>query len=129
MITIDREVQNRVRSPLNADNMGIRYKTSSGYYTFTSPSLWTIEKNLFHLLRNSERKEFRPRWYMRPDYLAFDEYNSTTLDYLLMYVNNVFTMEDFNLDSVIVPSFSSIVSICQDKFPEKSYGQLESVGW
>lgn len=129
MITIDTEVQNRIRSPLNADNMGLRYKTTSGYYTFTSPSLWTIEKNLFHLLRNSTRKTFIPRWCMKPDYLSYDEYNTPILDYLLMYVNSIFTMEDFDLDTVIVPSFSSIISICKDKFSKKSFGELESVDW
>jgi hypothetical protein len=129
MITIDVEAQNRVRSPLNPDNMGLRYKTESGYYTFTSPSLWTIEKNLFHLLRNSTRVTFTPRWYMKPDYLSYDEYKTPILDYLLMYVNNVFTMEDFDLDTVIVPSFSSIISICKDKFSMKSFGELETVTW
>ena len=66
---------------------------------------------------------------MKPDYLSHDEYGSVMLDYLLMYVNNVFSLEEFNLDSVIVPNFSAIVDIAKDKYAKKTYGQLESIAW
>ena len=129
MITIDKEAKMNLRSPLNTDNMAERYKTTSGYYVFTSPSLWVIEKNLFLLLKNSTIKSFKPRYYMKPDYLSYDEYNTTALSYLLMYVNNVFSAEDFDLDEIIVPEFSTIVKICQDKKSRKNYNQLQEVDW
>ena len=129
MITIDQESRHFSRSPLDIDNMGDRYKTSSNLYTFTSPSLWTIEKNLFFLLRNSVEKDFEPKYKMKPDYLSYDEYGTTILAPILMFVNNIMSIEDFDLDTVVIPELSTIVDICQDKFPKKEATNLETVDW
>ena len=129
MITIDKETERDVRSPLELDNMANRYKTSNSLYTFTSPELWTIEKNLFYLLKNSVKKSFEPKYKMRPDYLSHDEYGTTALAQLLMYVNGVFCIEDFDLDEIVIPQMSAIIDICQDKFPKKDVDELEEVEW
>jgi len=129
MYTIRQETKTKIRSNLLIDNMGERYKTTSGYYTVTIPNFWTIDKNLFFLLRNSDKKIFEPKYIMKPDYLSFDEYGTEILDYLLMYINNIYSAEEFNLDEVIVPSYSAIISISKDKFPKKSYDKLSLVDW
>ena len=129
MQLINDESKQRIRVPLDLDFFGARYKTANGYYTFTSPSLWTIEKNYYYLLKDSVVKEFNPRYKFRPSYLSYDEYNTVVLEYLLMYVNNVFCAEDFDLTSVIVPSLSSIINICRDKFPKQSVDKLEEMEW
>ena len=129
MITIDQESRQRSRLPTSLDSMAQRYKTDNGIYTFTSPSLWTIEKNIWFLLRNSVQKDFESKYKMKPDYLSFDEYGTVTLAFLLMYVNGVLTIEDFNLNTVIVPTYSAIVDICQDKFPEQDVDEMTSIVW
>lgn len=129
MITIDKETERDIRSPLELDNMANRYKTTNSLYTFTSPELWTIEKNLFYLLKNSTKKSFEPKYKMKPDYLSYDEYGTTALSQLLMYVNGVFCIEDFDLDEVVIPQMSAIVDVCQDKFPKKDVDELEEVEW
>lgn len=129
MITIDNEVRQRIRIPLEIDGMADRYKTSNGYYTFTAPSLWTIEKNLFYLLKNSEQKNFDSQYKYRPSYLSFDEYGTVSLEYILMYVNNVFCVEEFDLNTVIIPSLSSIIDICQDKFSKKDISNMTEITW
>ncbi|MCK5605159.1 hypothetical protein KAR91_24930 [Candidatus Pacearchaeota archaeon] len=128
-ILINHEAKQRIRHPLELDNMAERYKTTTELFTFTSPSLWVIEKHLFFLLRNSTQKDFDPKYSMRPDYLAFDEYGTVTLGPLLMYVNGVPSLEDFELLKVIVPDFQSIIEITQDKFRKKTTDELEEVDW
>jgi len=128
-ITIDQESKQRKLLPIDIDKMADTYKTESGAFTFPSPELWTIEKNLFYLLRNSVQKQFEQKYLQRPDYLSFDEYGTVALAQLLMYVNNVLCIEDFNLDTVIIPSFQSVVEICQDKFPDKDADSLTEIGW
>jgi hypothetical protein len=66
---------------------------------------------------------------MRPDYLSFDSYGVVTLGQLLMYVNNVGAIEDFDLDKVIIPSFQSIVDICRDKYPDVDPSELTEINW
>jgi len=128
-ITIDVESRQRVIIPIDIDFMTDTYKTTSGLFTFPSLSLWTIEKNIFYLLRDSVQKTFERKYLMRPDYLSFDEYGTTALAQLLMYVNNVSSIEDFDLDTVIVPTFETIVDICKDKFPVKKNEDLIEVNW
>ena len=129
MITIDQEARQFKNLAIDIDKMSDRYRTENGYFTFSSPTLWTIEKNLFYLLRNSRRENFNQKYIMRPDYASFDEYGTVVLDKLLMFVNSVVCVENFNLDTIVYPSFSSIVDICQDNFPQKDPDDLIEVDW
>jgi hypothetical protein len=126
-ITIQDESRQRIRIPFEIDFMGPRYKTNSGIYTFPSPSLWTIQKNLFYLASNSVLIEFEPKYKMRPDYLSYDEYGTVALWYMLMYVNSVYSIEDFDLESVILPRMEAIVAICKDKYSKLDVSDIEGV--
>ncbi len=114
---IDTEAKQNVRQPIDIEHMRDRYKTTSGVYTLPSPTMETIEKNLFFLLKNSSYIKFEQKYIMRPDYLSYDQYNTVVLGQLLMFVNSVFTVEEFNLDKVVIPTLQSIIYICQDKYP------------
>ena len=129
MITIDEESRKRVLHPLNLDNLAERYTTENGLYTFTSPSFWSIEKNLYYLLYHSKKKQFEQKYKYRPDYLSFFEYETVVLAPILMAVNNVFSCEDFDLDYVVVPTLSAIIEMANDKFPKKETADLQKVGW
>ena len=128
MITIDQESTRRIRSPIDFDKMGERYKTDSGIFTFTSPSLWTLEKNLFYLLRYSKEIKFDQKYKMRPDYLSYDEYGTVILAPLLMYVNNVVSVETFNLDNVIIPTYKAVMDLTLDKFSQ-DLNEMSSIDW
>ncbi len=128
-ITIDKESGRLARQSVDIDNMRERFKTSNGLYTFPSPSLSTIDKNIFYLLRNSKEVEFDSKYIMKPEYLSYDEYGTPSLWQLLMYVNNIFSKEEFNLSTVVIPSFTSIVTITQDNYPKKKSSDLEEVEW
>lgn len=126
---ISDESKQRNRIPIGLDFFTPRYKTKNTLYTFSSPSIWVIEKNLFYLLKNSEEIAFDPKYKYKPSYLSFDQYETVILDYLLMYVNNIYCIEDFNLNTVIIPSLTSIIDICKDKFPAQTVEKMESIGW
>lgn len=128
-IKIDQESRQRARLAIDINYMSERYKTSNGLFTFPSPNFWTIEKNLFYLLRNSVQKNFERQYVMKPSYLSFDEYNTIALSNLLMYVNRVQCIENFDLDVVIIPTFQSILDICKDKFPKTKVENLSEVNW
>lgn len=128
-ITIDKESGRLARQSVDIDNMRLRYKTESGIFSFPSPSVYTIDKNIFYLLKNSKEVEFNSKYIMKPEYLSYDEYGTISLWQLLMYVNNIFSKEDFDLSTVVIPSFSSIITITQDNFPKKNQSDLEEVEW
>jgi hypothetical protein len=129
MITIDQESKNRARLAIDLDNFADRYKTENGYFSFTSPSLSVIDKHLFYLLRNAKEINFEQKYKWRPDYLSYDQYGTVALKELLMYVNGVQCIEDFDLSTVVIPDFNAIVDICRDKYSKKDPNDLEQVDW
>ena len=129
MITIDGDARQRVLYPFEIDKFAPRYKTANDIYTFTSPSMYSIEKNYFFLLKNSVVKQFEQKYLYKPSYMAYDEYGVVNLDMLLMYVNSVSCAEEFKLDTVIVPTMNAIITACQDKYPTKEVDELEIILW
>lgn len=127
--TIDDEAKQFSRSPFNIGKMGAQYKTTNELFSFPSPELSTIDKHLFFLLRNSTIETFEPKYKYRPDYLSFDKYGTTILWQLLLYVNGVNSVEDFDLQQVVIPSVQSIVEINKDNFPETPTADLTEVNW
>jgi hypothetical protein len=127
--TILKESIQRSNLAIDINFSGNRYKTTNGLFTFPSPSLETIDKYLYYLLKNSTQKKFERQYVMRPDYLSYDEYGTVALAQLLMYVNSVQSIETFELDSVIIPSFSSIVEMLKDKFSKQDTKNLTEVNW
>jgi hypothetical protein len=91
--------------------------------------LETIDQYLYFLLANSTEKKFERQYLMRPDYLSYDEYGTVALAQLLMYVNSVSSIEGFDLDTVIIPSLSSITEMLKDKFPKRPTDELTEVTW
>jgi hypothetical protein len=129
METIDLESRLRSRVPLDVDNMSLRYATTNGLFTFTSPSFWTLEKNLFYLLRNSTQVEFDIKYTYKPDYFSYDEYGTVSLSYLLMYVNSVYCIEDFDLVTIVIPTMDAIIEVCKDKFSVQDLSDLTRIDW
>jgi hypothetical protein len=128
-ITIDNEAKRQLRSPLDFERFGNRLKTSNNYYSFPDPNLETIDKNLFYLLRNSQEVEFESKYKYRPDYLSYDYYGTVILADLLMYVNGVFSLEDFDLEKVVIPSLQSITYILPDTFSIPDADDLTVIEW
>lgn len=127
--TIDQEAENFASSSFSLGKMADRYKTNNDLFSFPSPTLATIEKYLFFLLRNSKVKIMDSKYRWKPDYLSHDEYGTVILWQLLMYVNQVFSVEDFDLKEVVIPSLSAIIEMNQANFPKKDVDELTSVNW
>lgn len=128
-ILINNEVTRNLQSPLDIEKFGNRFKTSNGLFTFPDPNLDTINKNLFYLLKNSEEFPFDLKYKYRPDYLSFDHYGTTILWQLLMYVNGIFSVEEFDLINVIVPSIDAITFILQDQYNINDVDSYQKVFW
>lgn len=128
--TIDNEARTRSKMPLDLDYMAKRYQTDNSIYSFTSPSLWTIEKNLFYLLKHSYEVSLDKKYIRKPWLLSYDQYGTVILEYLLMYINGIFSAEDFDIPIVVLPTMSSIIEICKDKHSKISDSTtLEKVSW
>ena len=128
-ITIDNEAVRQLRSPLDFEKFSQRFKTENDLYSFPDPNLETIDKNLFYLLRNSQEVKFESKYKYRPDYLSYDYYGTTSLSNLLMYVNGIFSIEEFDLETVVVPSLQSITFILKDTYAIPDADDLQAIDW
>lgn len=129
-VLISDESKQFARSPFDIGKMGNRFKTENELFSFPSPTLATIEKNIFFLLRNSTFTIFEPKYRFRPDYLSADQYGTVILWELLMYVNGVFAVEDFDdLGDVVIPSLQSVIELNKDNFPMLPTEELTEVNW
>lgn len=126
---IDQEARRQLKTPIDIERWGDRFKTTNELFSFPDPNITTIDKNLYYLLRNSTEEVFNPKYRYRPDYLSYDQYGTTILWELLMYVNSVFSVEDFDLDSVVIPSMQSITFVLQDLYPERNINDLSTITW
>lgn len=128
-ITIDQESRYRSKLSIDLDYSADRYATLNSYFTFPSPVLDTIDKNLYYLLRNSKQIALDRKYYYRPDYLSYDEYGTVALGTMIMYVNNIPSVEHFVGANVILPTYSAISNILRDKFPDRKVEDLDEVNW
>jgi len=128
-ITIVQESRQRSRLAIDINYSGNRYRTNNKLFTFPAPTLETFDQHLYYLLKHSEQKKFERQYLMRPDYLSFDEYGTVSLAQMLMYVNAVTCLEAFDLQNVLVPSFSAVVEMLKDKFPTQDPNTLIEVTW
>jgi hypothetical protein len=128
--TIDRESESFKIMPIDFERMGERFKTDNELFTFPDPNLKTLEDNLYFLLRNATELIFKPRYNFRPEYLSFDVYGTPALGSLLLFVNNVASVEDFyNLPKIVIPSMDAITTILPDIFPDEDIADLQSISW
>lgn len=111
--TIDNEARSLSKLATDIDRFRIKYsiKDSDKTVIFASPSIYNLEKFRFTLLSKSIKTQLDSKYYFRPDYLSYDKYNTTTLWYVLLYINNVSSFEEFNPIDVIIPDLSSITEI------------------
>jgi len=129
MITIDNVAAQRNSTTLNFDKMTERFVTLSNGMVIPSPSIWTLEQNYYFLLRHSVQKLFNKKYVMKPSYLSHDEYGTVILAPVLMYMNNVNSIEDFNMDQVTIPDLEAIVYITTGIFPDKKIKDLRVINW
>jgi hypothetical protein len=127
--TIDQEAGSRELQAIDINYAGDRYKTINEIFVFPSPVLELFEQHLFYLLKNSEVKDLDRKYIMRPDYLSYDEYRTTSLAHLLMFVNSIRNVEEFNLLKVVIPTFQSVIEVLKDKFSQKEIEDLIEVNW
>ena len=82
-----------------------------------------LERYRYMILAGSETIVMKPRWKLRPDYVSYDHYQTTSLDFLILYINNVFSIVDFNMEYVIVPNMAivtELISINMSEYPERN---------
>ena len=118
--TIDQEASILSRLASDLDNYRRMYSLTEEdtdeniFVKFVAPSIIAFENYRFYLLQNSVTKQIQANYYYRPDYVSYDEYGTVNLWAMLLFINNIPTMEDFNQESILVPTQNAIIEVSRD---------------
>ncbi len=120
MFTIKNDAKEKSRNPYCLDNFRSRYVeidwSTGRSVIFPSFEIYAYEHHFFRLLSEAKKETFKPRWEKRPDYASFDMYETEVYWTLLLFVNNIFSIEDFvDLDFIFVPPMNLVRSIVDDR--------------
>ena len=78
---------------------------------FVAPKLHLFEEFRFTLLASSEIKPLEPDMYYRPDYVSYKEYNTINFWAMLLFINDIPTIEDFCVETIKVPSKNAVMEL------------------
>ena len=91
---------------------------------FVAPQLASYEEYRFTLLKNSTTKQLKPIYFFRPDYVSYEEYGTTNLWALLLFINDIATIEEFNKEVIFIPTLSIINSISTESVKREMYNDI-----
>lgn len=120
-LTIDEESKQASLQTVDIDKHRIRYQSreldpetnTDVVIKFVSPSIYLYDKFQFYFLKNSVIKDLSPRNFFRPDYVSYEEYGTTILWTLILYINNIATIEEFNIPRIYIPTMESIYHVAK----------------
>ena len=133
---IDDESKYRKKLRIDIDKHRYTYKTfevdndsdTNVLINFVSPAIFVYEQYRFYLLKNSVKKELKPHHYLRPDYLSYEEYGTTVLWTMILYINDIPNIESFqNIEKLYIPRIDAIYRIANDIINEDPLSVVPSV--
>jgi hypothetical protein len=119
-ILIDDEARNLSQQANDIDNFRKIYSTSETstdeeiLIQFVAPKIQAFEDYRFCLLQNSNLQPLSPGRYYRPDYVSYDNYGTPNLWALILFINNIPTIEDFITENILIPTKKIISTISLD---------------
>ena len=122
MERIDTEAKRNSKLITDLDNFRSRYHEfdieTGNHVVFPSGEIYTYEHWQFVMLSEATVEEFNSSWTMRPDYCSYDMYGTVVHWPLILFINNIYSIEEFkDLDTVLVPPYSLIVRLVRFKVP------------
>lgn len=87
--------------------------------SFVSPVFSVYETYRFCLLKDSVIVDMKPEWIYRPDYVSYEYYSTNAWWQLILWINNVNSIEYFTIDKIIVPTLDAVSRLQEQSY---SYG-------
>jgi hypothetical protein len=107
-----------VSDDINKDSKSLKNSTLDvGYYRqiyksgnifFDSPHIYIFKDYYGFLRANSDYIELDQRYFQKPETLSMEIYETIKLWEMLLYVNNVFCIEDFTMDKIYLPKYDAV---------------------
>lgn len=122
--SIKTEAKSNYRQSIDVDNFRNFYDDydpfSKLYVKFPSFDIISFERNFYIMAAKSRQVDFINRWIMRPDYVSYDFYRTTVLWPMILYINGVFTIEEFKgFKTILVPPMDAVLDLVKNRNVDK----------
>ena len=101
---------NLLSSSVDLDSIRGKLAASGGGLSVLSPAAFVAgyERWRHHLMSGATEKDLPRAQWMRPDYTSYAEYGTVVHWPLLLYINNIKSIEEYTVAKVLVPSRSAV---------------------
>lgn len=109
--------ESKIQSTISSDidgfrnNYSITEQQTDGsliHINLIAPSITLFDKYRFYILQNCSREVMPLKYRYRPDYLSYDRYGTTNWWNLILYINDISSIEEFDIERVLVPNLTCI---------------------
>lgn len=107
----------RIQSTISSDidcfrnNYSINEQQTDGslvHINLVAPAITLFDKYRFYILQNCSKERLELKYRLRPDYLSYDKYGTTNWWNLILYINDIPTIEEFDIENVLIPNLDCI---------------------
>lgn len=89
--------------------------------SFVSPVFSIYERSRFYLLQMSELVDMKSEWKYRPDYISYEYYGTTSWWQLILWINDIKSLEYFDIEKVLVPTIEAITHLQNESYEAGTY--------
>jgi len=118
MVYDDLSKEGKVLSNVIQDITNYRYKYIIEHMAFDSQKISVFQDYYPYLKVNSDYKPLDAKYKYKPDYLSYDEYGTYKFWELILFMNDCYVSEDFDMQYVYVPKYEAIYELMKNVIPE-----------
>jgi len=117
-MNIKQEAKRNSMLSVDIDNFKTKYRESEDDLDVVFPSfdIGVFDDNFFILLTKPKSVKFEARWVQRPGTVSKEFYNTEIFWPLILYINQVYSMEDFKgFDEILILPYESVLELVKSK--------------
>ena len=90
-----------------------------------SPVFSILEQNKNFLLETADLKTLDSKYHGRPDLFCSDTYHDPGLYFVILFVNDMFSMMDFITDSIMVPTATRMMTVLRETEARTAFADIK----
>jgi hypothetical protein len=126
-------VTNNVKSSVQSNEIDlVQQKNYRKVYNFSayslsvpSPVFSVLEKNKYYLLETADQKTLDSKYHRRPDLFCYDTYKDPGFYFVILFINDMFSLMDFVTDKIMVPTSDRILSVVSETEVQSFFADIK----
>jgi len=118
-------IQSNKKELIQQPNYRKKYDFSAYGLSVPSPIFSILEKSKYYLLETADRKPLDTKYHRRPDLFCQDTYGDPGFYFMILFVNDMFSLMDFLTDSILIPTTDRVLTVLRETEARKAFGEIK----